>query len=215
MQPLSQPGAQLGNQARARPDQARGCPIRDTDFTDERLADLLDAVGRDAVGEALEEQLGQHLLRAYALPTDTARIDTTTVSVYHQPDQTTILDHGHSKDHRPELHQFKEILSTLDPVGLPLCSATVAEHCADDPLYLPIWQRMVKVMVAPTFWWSGTVNWPAWRTGPRFRLAAVTPWRRCHDRRHARRPVPLGARPARAAECHCLAGGSRAGRPGL
>jgi transposase len=131
--------------------QALGCPIRDTDFTDERLADLLDAVGRDEVGEALEEQLGQHLLRAYALPTDTARIDTTTVSVYHQPDQTTILDYGHSKDHRPELRQFKEVLSTLDPVGLPLCSATVAGHCADDPLYLPIWQRMVKVIGRPDF----------------------------------------------------------------
>lgn len=131
--------------------QALGCPIRDTDFTDERLEDLLDAVGRDEVGEALEEQLGQHLIRAYALPTDTARIDTTTVSVYHQPDQTNLLDYGHSKDHRPDLRQFKEVLSTLDPVGVPLCSATVAGHCADDPLYLPIWQRMVKVIGRPDF----------------------------------------------------------------
>jgi len=131
--------------------QALGCPIRDTDFTDERLADLLDAVGRDEVGEALEEQLGQHLIRAYALPTDTGRIDTTPVSVYHQPEQTNLLDYGHSKDHRPDLRQFKEVLSTLDPVGVPLCSATVAGHCADDPLYLPIWRRMVKVIGRPDF----------------------------------------------------------------
>jgi transposase len=131
--------------------QTLGCPIRDTDFTDERLADLLDAVGRAAVGEALEEQLGQHLIRAYALPTDTARIDTTTVAVYHQAEQTNLLDYGHSKDHRPDLRQFKEVLSTLDPVGVPLCSATVAGHCADDPLYLPIWQRMVKVIGRPDF----------------------------------------------------------------
>ena len=131
--------------------QALGCPIRDTDFTDERMAALLDAVGRAEVGEALEEQLGQHLIRAYALPTDTARIDTTTVSVYHQPEQTNLLDYGHSKDHRPDLRQFKEVLSTLDPVGIPLCSATVAGHCADDPLYLPIWRRMVKVVGRPDF----------------------------------------------------------------
>jgi len=70
----------------------------------------------------------------------------TTVSVYHQPDQTNLLDYGHSKDHRPDLRQFKEALSTLDPVGVPLCSATVAGHCADDPLYLPIWRRMVMVL---------------------------------------------------------------------
>lgn len=126
--------------------QALGCPIRDTDFTDDRLQDLLDALGDDTVGEQLEEQLGQHLIRAYALPTDTARIDTTTVSVYHQPDSSTLLDYGQSKDHRPDLRQFKEVLSTLDPVGIPLCSATVAGHCADDPLYLPVWRRMVKVI---------------------------------------------------------------------
>lgn len=130
---------------------ALGCRIRATDFTDERLEDLLDAVGRDEVGEALEAQLGQHLIRAYALPTDTARIDTTTAAVYHQPDTSTLLDYGQSKDHRPDLRQFKEVLSTLDPVGIPLCSATVAGHCADDPLYLPIWQRMVQVIGRPDF----------------------------------------------------------------
>jgi transposase len=130
---------------------ALGWPLQANDFTDDRLEDLLDAVGQEAVGEALEEQLGQHLIRAYELPTDTARIDTTTVSVYHQPPETTILDYGHSKDHRPDLRQFKEVLSTLDPVGVPLCSATVAGHCADDPLYLPIWRRMVKVIGRPDF----------------------------------------------------------------
>ncbi len=131
--------------------QTLGWPIQATDFTDDRLEDLLDAVGQETVGEALEEQLGQHLIRAYALPTDTARIDTTTVSVYHQPAETTILDYGHSKDHRPDLRQFKEVLGTLDPLGVPLCSATVAGHCADDPLYLPLWQRMVRVIGQPDF----------------------------------------------------------------
>jgi len=126
--------------------QALGEPIRETDFTDDRLEDLLDAVGQADVGEQIETQLGQHLIRAYALPTDTARIDTTTVNVYHRPSEGSLLDYGVSKDHRPELRQFKEVLSTLDPVGTPLCSAMVAGHCADDPLYLPIWQRMVEVI---------------------------------------------------------------------
>lgn len=126
--------------------QALGQPIGETDFTDERLEDLLDAIGREGVGEVIEEQLGQHLIRAYALPTATTRIDTTTVNVYHRPAPGSLLDFGVSKDHRPDLRQFKEVLSTLDPVGIPLCSATVAGHCADDPLYLPLWQRMVAVI---------------------------------------------------------------------
>ncbi len=56
---------------------ALGQPIRDTDFTDDRLEALLDALGADEVGEQIEMHLGQHLIRAYALPTDTGRIDTT------------------------------------------------------------------------------------------------------------------------------------------
>jgi transposase len=125
---------------------ALGQPIRETDCTDDRLEDLLDALGADQAGERIEEQLDRHLIRAYALPTETARIDTTTVSVYHQPAGESLLDFGHSKDHRPDLRQFKEVLGTLDPVGMPLCSAMVAGHCADDPLYLPVWQRLVKVI---------------------------------------------------------------------
>ena len=126
--------------------QALGEPIGETDFTDDRLADLLDAVGQEDVGEKIEEQLGQHIIRADALPTETARIDTTTVNVYHRPEAGSLLDYGVSKDRRPDLRQFKEVLSTLDPVGVPLCSAMVAGHCADDPLYLPMWQRMVEVL---------------------------------------------------------------------
>lgn len=125
---------------------ALGQPIRETDCTDDRLEDLVDALGANQAGERIEEHLGQHLMRAYALPTETARIDATTVSVYHRPDGESLLDFGHSKDHRPDLRQFKAVLGTLDPVGIPLCSAMVAGHCADDPLYLPVWQRLVQVI---------------------------------------------------------------------
>lgn len=126
--------------------QALGHPIRDTDFTDDRLEDLLDAVGADEVGEQIEVHLGQHLIRAYKLPTDTARIDTTTVSVYHRPHGESLLAFGQSKDHRPDLRQFKEVLGTLDPAGMPLCSATVGGQRADDPLYLPAWRQMVETI---------------------------------------------------------------------
>jgi transposase len=126
--------------------QALGEPIRETDFTDDRLADLLDAVGQDDVGEKIEKQLGKHMIRAYELLTETARIDTAPINVYHRPEEGSILSYGVSKDRCPDLRQFKEVLSTLDPPGVPLCSATVAGHCAEDPLYLPIWQRMVEVI---------------------------------------------------------------------
>ncbi len=129
--------------------QALGKPVREADGTDDRLAVVLSDLGDDSTrpGEQIEQEMGQHLVRAYTLPTDTARIDMTTVSVHHQPAHAEgLLRFGHSKDHRPDLRQFKEALGTLDPVGLPLATATLSGEQADDPNYLPIWERLVATL---------------------------------------------------------------------
>lgn len=69
--------------------QALDKPVREADFTDDRLGIVLSRLGDEAMqpGAQIELVLGQHIVRAYALPTETARIDTTTVSVYHQPQE--------------------------------------------------------------------------------------------------------------------------------
>jgi transposase len=58
----------------------------------------------------------------------------------------SLLRHGHSKDKRPDLLQYRQMLGTLDPTGIPLVSETLAGNGADDPLYWPAWQRMAKVI---------------------------------------------------------------------
>ena len=125
-------------------------PVRDKDFTDDRLEDLLRRLGDSErrPWEALDEQLGQHLIAAYDLPTDAGRVDSTTVSVYHGPPhpEQTVLKFGHSKDHRPDLRQFMQQLGTLDPAGIPLITQTLAGNSAEDPHYLPAWQRMVHIL---------------------------------------------------------------------
>ncbi len=103
-------------------------------------------------GEAIAADLGPHLIRAYALPTETARIDLTTVAVHHQPQgEEGLMRFGHSKDHRPDLRQFKALLGTLDPVGLPLATATLSGEQADDPQYIPAWERLVVTIGRPDF----------------------------------------------------------------
>lgn len=129
--------------------QALGKPVREADFTDDRLGVVLSRLGDDAArpGEQIERELGQHMVRAYELPTDTARIDTTTVSVHHQPEtEDGLMKFGRSKDHRPDLRQFKQVLGTLDPVGIPLATAVVSGEQADDPQYVPTWKRLVAVI---------------------------------------------------------------------
>lgn len=133
-------------------EQATGWSIGDKEATDDRLEDLLSAVG--AVGEVetflpcacIEEQLGRHVIQAYALPTQLARIDTTSFSVYHSAKEeadSSLVQFGHSKDHRPDLRQFIQALGTLDPAGIPLVTSTLSGNHADDGGYLPLWRRMV------------------------------------------------------------------------
>lgn len=73
------------------------------------------------------------------------RLDSTSVSVYSAiEDERGLIQRGHSKDHRPELGQFKVMLSRLDPLGMPLSCAVVEGQRADDPLYVPMYDQTVR-----------------------------------------------------------------------
>ncbi len=86
-------------------------------------------------------------MRVYHLPTQTIRLDSTSVSVYHDPDEPdSLLQLGHSKDHRPELRQFTAMLATLDPLGLPLLCQMISGERADDPLYVPAYDAAVAAL---------------------------------------------------------------------
>jgi transposase len=125
--------------------------LRDTDCTDDRLANILTMLGDDATQATLDLALTQSWLRIYRLRTDTVRLDSTSVSVHHDSgDPASLLQLGVSKDHRPDLNQFKVMLSTLDPLGLPLACQTVAGNASDDTLYVPAYDAAVRVLDTPT-----------------------------------------------------------------
>lgn len=113
--------------------------LRDTDCTDDRLANVLSMLGDDLTQASLDEAMLQRWIRVYRLPTDTMRLDSTSVRVYHDTgDNDSLLHQGHSKDHRPDLRQFKAMLASLDPLGLPLVCQPVAGNRADEGLYVPV-----------------------------------------------------------------------------
>jgi transposase len=121
--------------------------LRDTDCTDDRLATLLTLLGDPTTQAALDAALLQRWVRIYRLPTDTVRLDSTSVSVYHDDvDAESLLQHGWSKDHRPDLRQFKLMLATLDPLGLPICCQPVAGNHADNRLYGPAYDAAVAAL---------------------------------------------------------------------
>ena len=136
---------------------ATGWQIGNKDATDDRLADLLSILGssQHQALESIEKFLGRHLIQAYSLPTNAVRSDTTSFSVYHQLSEkeseeektaTPLLKFGYSKDRRPDLLQYRQMLATLDPMGMPLVSATLPGNGADDPLYVPTWKRLAEII---------------------------------------------------------------------
>jgi transposase len=132
-----------------------GWEIGVKEATDDRLGDLLTAIGEDEErGYAMQRQLGQRLIYAYALPTEIARYDTTTFSVHHVPKAEGtagggLLAKGYSKEGPTSLLQFKQSMGALDPAGIPILTETLAGQKADDPLYVPAWQSMVQTVGHP------------------------------------------------------------------
>ncbi len=160
------------------------CTLRSTDCTDDRLANVLTMLGVPTTQAALDAALTQQWIRLYRLPTETIRLDSTTVSVYHDPYAgRELLQRGHSKDYRPDLAQFKTMLATLDPLGLPLCCQTVPGNCADDPLYIPAYEAAVAALGSRDVLVVGDAKMAALETrghltaqGSRYLCRLYAPW---------------------------------------
>ena len=124
-----------------------GIELRDTDCTDDRLANALSMLGELETQMKLDQTLMRHWISIYQLPTETIRLDSTSVSVYQKAGkEDSLLQYGHSKDHRPDLAQFKIMMSTLDPLGIPLSCQVVGGQRADDGLYIPAYDSAIEAL---------------------------------------------------------------------
>lgn len=125
-----------------------GMKLAELDFTDDRLTTLLKRLSQPAIWEAIEVELGRNLLQVYALKPERVRLDATSVSGYHAGSEAadSLFQFGHSKDDA-SLRQVKVMMATLDPLALPLVTQVVAGNTADDPLYIPAVDRVVRIIV--------------------------------------------------------------------
>lgn len=142
------------NQHKAVIERVTGWRVGEKDATDDRLGRLAEVLGESEEGiSECQLRMGQNIISAYQLPTQIVRYDTTSFNVHHHPEngKNGILEFGHSKNHRPDLLQFKQGLATLDPAGVPILSETFPGNRADDPCYLPAWRRMVQTIGNPDF----------------------------------------------------------------
>jgi len=123
-----------------------GVEVRESEFNDDRLGRILWALGQGGRAEEIEQKMNSQCIRYYGLSTHRAviRTDSSSVSVYGGGDEGGLMVHGYSKDHRPDLLQFKVLMTTLDPLGIPLVTQLVKGNASDDGLYIPAYDKAVK-----------------------------------------------------------------------
>ena len=122
-----------------------GQKVQELDFTDDRLAMCLRDLSAEDVWQALERRIGQRLMRVYDLETGLIRLDATVGTVHHNPEQASLFQVGKAKNGLYAT-QFKLMLASLDPLGLPLAVDVVPGNRADDPLYIPSYQRVKAIL---------------------------------------------------------------------
>jgi len=122
-----------------------GQAMRELDFTDDRLADILRYLSHDGDWQQLEAQLSRHLVRVYDLGGTRVRLDGTSASVHHNADTHVLFKRGRSKAGQWDV-QFRAMIGSLDPLGMPLAVDVVPGNKAEDPLYVPIYRRIKDIL---------------------------------------------------------------------
>ncbi len=141
-----------------------GQELRETDLSDDRLAEVLRILGQDAVWRPFEQAVTQRTIRVYQLPLHRVRLDTTTASIHSGNGASVLFQRGHAKDHRPDLPQLKVMLGALDPLGVLLAVDVVAGQRADDGLYVPMIDRLRAVLEAQGLLYIGDCKMSALAT---------------------------------------------------
>jgi len=125
-------------------------PIRKVEFNDDQLGGVLHRLSDDGAWAAIERDLWGAKVAVYDIEAAGVRLDSTTSYGYHQPHEGGLMQYGgHSKDHRPDLPQLKLMAAAAEPSGHLIASDVVPGQRADDPLYVPLIER-VRAIVGRT-----------------------------------------------------------------
>lgn len=123
-----------------------GQSIRRVDFSDDRLGLVLQRLSRASSWAAVERALWHSTVAVYEIEIKGVRLDSTTSYGYHQVSEAGVMQFGHSKDHRPDLPQLKLMAAAAEPAGHLLACDVHAGQKADDPLYLPLIERVRQLL---------------------------------------------------------------------
>jgi transposase len=141
-----------------------GSAIRPGEFNDDRLGGVLTRLSDDRAWSAIERELWASTVTVYEIPLTGVRLDSTTSYGYHQVQDDGLMQYGHSKDHRPDLVQLKVMAAAAEPSGHLIASDTLAGQKADDPLYVPLIERVRSILGRSGLLYAGDAKMAALST---------------------------------------------------
>lgn len=90
-----------------------GTPLRRTDFTDDRLGQVLSHLSKDPAWSEIETQLWRRTVTVYRLTPERVRLDATRFSGYHTPAPDGLMQHGYNPK-TPHQAQVKLMAASID-----------------------------------------------------------------------------------------------------
>lgn len=116
------------------------------ELSDDRLGIVLSRLSKESARHGIDADLWSGSMTVYDLALESVRLDSTTTYGYHTPDEDGVMQHGHSKDHRPDLPQLKLMAAAAEPSGQIIACDVHAGNAADDPLYVPLIERVRQIV---------------------------------------------------------------------
>ena len=123
--------------------------LRSIDFCDDRLGRLLDRYSSEDRWYAFEQALGERLLQIYPLQTPVqgreSGIEVVRTDSFNAPQfrpKGELFTHGYSKQRRSDQPFCKVMVSSLDPLSMPLAVEIVKGSGPDANHYVPIINRV-------------------------------------------------------------------------
>lgn len=134
------------------------------DFNDDRLGIALGYLSQQDSWEGIEAALWKQTVVVHEFAIAGVRLDSTTASGYHNAIVDQVMQYGHSKDHRPDLAQLKLMLAVAEPQGQVIASQVHSGEKADDPLYVPLMQRVRSIVGCSGMLYTGDCKMAAFET---------------------------------------------------
>jgi len=116
------------------------------ELNDDRLGIVLHRLSKEDARNGIDADLWSSSVAVYDLALESVRLDSTTTYGYHTPDEDGVMQHGHSKDHRPDLPQLKLMAAAAEPSGQMIACDVHPGNAADDPLYVPLIKRVRQIV---------------------------------------------------------------------